>query len=91
MKRIVCAAIRHRRFHLLIVGPRHFDITMRYAIDRSDEGDEWYDAEQGFIDQNGNYLNRTDAWQVAKDAEQIIRRVGGDNANGGTLYSENLY
>lgn len=47
--------------------------------------------EQGFIDQHGAFMSRREAWEVAEAAGQIIRRVGGDEADGGTLYSENLY
>ena len=43
---------------------------------------------QGFVDQFGTFLTREEAWKVAIEAHQIIRRVGGDE---GRLYSENLY
>jgi hypothetical protein len=36
-------------------------------------------------------MNRLEAWEVAWAAGQIIKRVGNDTMNGGTLYSENLY
>lgn len=48
-------------------------------------------SEAGFVDNFGNFLTRTEAWKVAEAAGQILYRVGGDTANGGTLYSENLY
>lgn len=87
-QRVVCAAVKHPQTGAVIAGPRHFDGVMRATI-----GDdrEWYDGEQGFIDQLGNYLSRTEAWKIAESAGQIFRRCGGDTANGGTLYSENLY
>ena len=47
--------------------------------------------EDGFIDQFGTFFNRQQAWKIAEKRDQIIRRVGGDIAHGGTLYSENLY
>lgn len=47
--------------------------------------------DQGFIDQFGAFMSRTEAWKVAEAAGQIIRRVDGDAVDGGTLYSENLY
>lgn len=46
---------------------------------------------QGFVDQRGVFLTRTEAWSIALAAGQIIRRVGGNDTDGGTLYSENLY
>lgn len=50
-----------------------------------------FDWEQGFIDQLGQFHTRTEAWKIAEAAGQILYRCGGDTANGGTLYSENLY
>jgi hypothetical protein len=63
---------------------------MRRQIDQLDAfcGDP---VDQGFLDQHGVFLSRTEAWKVAEAAGQILRRVGGDDANGGTLFSENLY
>ena len=48
-------------------------------------------SDQGFINNHGKFLSRTEDWKVAEAAVQIIRRVGGDEIDGGTLYSENLY
>ena len=48
----------------------------------------WNIAEQGFVDQYGVFLNRKQALGVAEEAEQIIRRCGGDDTE---LFSENLY
>ena len=48
-------------------------------------------SESGFVDNRGNFLTRTEAWKVAEAAGQILYRCGGDETNGGTLYSENLY
>jgi hypothetical protein len=96
-QRIVCAANRHLRTGQVVIGIRHLDGHMIQQIDgirdleptkQGDHDEKW---EQGFIDQNGKFLQRTRAWKVAQAAGQIIRRVGGDTANGGTLYSENLY
>ncbi len=87
-RRIVCAANRDRD-GLVIVGVRHWDAFMHAQADSQ----PWVAGhhEQGFIDQFGVFMSRTEAWRVASAAGQIIRRVGGDNADGGTLYSENLY
>ena len=86
--RIVAAAIR--KGDSIIVGARHFDTLMRNAIHES-KVIGWPSAEQGFVDQRGIYLSRTAAWTIALAAGQIIRRCGGDETDGGTLYSENLY
>lgn len=83
--RIVCAAIRNSN-GLIICGPRHFDRIMHAQIKNSE--DDWGKADQGFVDQFGNYLTREEAWIIAEKNNQIIRRVGGDGVR---LYSENLY
>lgn len=95
VRRVVCAANRCPKTGHIILGARHWDESMhthnglfRYA------GYSKHDAnfsEQGFIDQHGIFMDRNEAWIVAEAAGQIIRRVGGDEADGGTLYSENLY
>jgi len=76
-QRVVCAANRDPdgTIHL---GLRHFDQFMR--SNRF--------AEQGFVDNKGNFLTREEAWEVATATNQILRRVGGDE---GKLFSENLY
>ena len=93
MRRIVCSAVLIRG-NLLLVGPRHWDQTMhnqwRLVRNTFDEG-ALKDHEQGFIDQHGAYLSRTEAWPIAEAAGQILKRCGGDDTDGGTLYSENLY
>lgn len=84
---VVCAALRHRD-GTVILGLRHFDRFMRLTINRLGGVEEWERAEQGFVDQVGNFLTRSEALVVAREANQIRRRVGGDS---NALYSENLY
>lgn len=84
-RRIVCAAIRQAN-GFVICGVRHFDTVMREQIQHSDL--DWSRAEQGFMDQRGMFLNRKQALGVAEEANQIIRRCGGDDTE---LFSENLY
>ncbi|CAB3784431.1 hypothetical protein [Pararobbsia alpina] len=83
--RIVCAANRKRFTGEVVLGIRHWDAFMRGL---ETEGDP---VDQGFIDNRGTFFSRVEAWKVAEAAGQIIRRVGGDDTAGGTLYSENLY
>lgn len=97
LPRIVCAAVRTLSYGLLI-GPRHMDATMRRHAalhnTHADDLDSWGPEEtrdQGFIDQFGTYYSRTEAWKIAEARGQILRRVGGDTRDGGTLFSENLY
>lgn len=87
-ERIVCAANRYAG-GILVLGARHFDVAMQntlrqLAIRKRTE-------QQGFYTNRFRYVSRTEAWKIAVSAQQIIRRVGGDSTNGGTLYSENLY
>lgn len=90
-QRIVCAAIKRRGSSLMILGIRHWDRFMHDAAMayKNIPMDDW--TEQGFVDNQNQFLNRLEAWKVAEAAGQIISRVGGDTTNGGTLYSENLY
>lgn len=46
---------------------------------------------QGFITSKGRFVDRQEAWKIAVEQKQVIRRVGGDTVRGGTLYSENIY
>lgn len=87
-RRVVCAADR-RPDGMVVCAARHSDPRMH--LQKALIGGNWDGAEQGFIDQWGVFMDRLEAWQVAQAAGQIIRRVGSDDRNGGTLYSENLY
>lgn len=84
-RRIVCSAIRNDQREI-ICAPRHWDTSMCEQVARS--VGYWHSAEQGFVDQFGVWLSRTEARKVALAAGQIIRRCGRDEDE---LYSENLY
>lgn len=88
-RRVVCAAVLYPD-GFIALGPRHFDATMHKQID-DDRSKLHHAAAQGFIDQWGAFMDRREAWQVAQAAGQVLFRCGGDETNGGTLYSENLY
>jgi hypothetical protein len=87
-ERIVSAANR-LSCGLIVTGARHCDKLMNAQARAA--GLNLTRSEQGFVNQRGEYLSRTEAWQVAKTANQIIFRCGGDTSDGGALYSENLY
>lgn len=90
-RRIVAAANRHDN-GAIVVSARHFDTLMHAQISaRREPRESWRTSQQGFIDQFGEFHDRQTAWQLALAAQQIRRRCGGDDAHGGTLYSENLY
>lgn len=91
-QRVVCAA--NRIGGKIYLGVRHYDEQMYSSMQIDNVQlfvDAGYKMEQGFVDNKCNFLSRTEAWKVAEHEGQIIRRVGGDDADGGTLYSENLY
>lgn len=83
--RIVCAANRHRDTGEIVLGVRHHDKLMNDIISRLNLSKNW---EQGFIDRNYEFRTREEALIIAKKANQIIRRCGGDERE---LFSENLY
>lgn len=92
--RIVCSAIR--KYGEVILGARHCDSLMHNTIKvyktSFEEGISdinWSNAEQGFVDRYGNFLNRKEAFKVAFEAGQIVRMCGSEHSLG--LCSENLY
>lgn len=84
-RRVVCAAIR--KGARTILGARHFDNRMHEQIVASEGHDFWREADQGFIDQFGEFMTREEAWEVAEARGQILREC----SSPGALYSENLY
>ena len=86
--RVVCAAMKMKD-GLIVTGTRHYSPEMREVLKRL-YPDKKYNlevAEQGFIDTQGNFLNRKEAWELAEKNGQILYQV----STPGTLYSENLY
>lgn len=91
---IVAAACKYG--DIIVVGARHYDPIMHTQLRALRENEEIElvkrgEVVQGFIDNKYQFLTRTEAWKVAEKAGQIKFRCGGDERNGGTLYSENLY
>lgn len=103
--RIVCAANRvnisvyseelniNVNEDIILIGIRHWDNFMHEQFNAlvGSYRIHTLPIEQGFIDQYGKFHTRTEAWKIADENGQIINRCGGDTANGGTLFSENLY
>lgn len=89
LQRVVCAAARID-VDKIICSPRHYDSTFHAIVDMLPEENraEWYHGEEGFVNQFGKFLDRHEAYKIAKAANQIIFRCGGDE---GKLFSENLY
>ena len=94
-QRIVCAAYVMEDGRI-ISGARHLSPDMRATMRAIYREDSKYHLKiskehhsGGFIDQFGNYLNREEAWLVAKRQNQITRDI--HHLKDGPLYSELLY
>ncbi len=94
-RRVVCSANRvvSKGVEYLALGPRHFSPTMHKHITlfkrlKLGTKTQWLTSEQGFIDQFGVFMTREQAHVVAKAANQIVRRCGGDTTQ---LFSESIY
>ena len=88
--RIVCAAIRAED-GMVMTGIRHYSGDMFSQIMARNDGEKFAHRsgdDKGFVDQKGKYYTRQEAWDVAIKANQIIRKIDGQD---GFLYSENLY
>ena len=82
---IVAAAIRiDGVVHSLPKPARHHDIVQQAT------GPAGEDALQGFIDDEHGFVDRYDAWIIAKRAGQLLARAPTDG-RGGTLYSEDVW
>lgn len=89
-QRIVCAAVRYPDGQML-VGARHFDVLMMRQFQALKIKEEESAATCGFVDQEGRFYTRQEAWVIAEKEGQIRQRHFGDTKEGGTLFSENLY
>lgn len=93
-RKVVCAAIRCREdADIILLGPRHFDETMRRQImllsqclpSRRSVINYW---EEGFIDQFGTFMDRREAYVCAWEAFQVDPDR---NVSDRVLFSEGLY
>lgn len=97
-ERIVCSANRYEyddgTFELFI-GMRHSDEYMANQMSNFEKltGFDLDDLNetQGFLTSKRRFVDRFEAWKIALEQKQIVRRVGGDSMNGGKLFSENMY
>lgn len=88
--RIVCAAVRYPDGKML-VGPRHFDYTMLLQHQALKIEFEEGESEKGFVDQEGKFYTRQEAWKLAEANGQILYRPEAYEKQVGTLFSEHLY
>ena len=92
MLKIICSAVRFKE--KVWYGHRHGNALdamhsqLSYYMNRREMHEQQTDRDQGFITNEGTYVNREEAWIIALAANQIIAR---EHQNIGTLYSEDLY
>lgn len=97
-ERVVCAA--NKVGDTIILGLRHNDEFMQDAVSRllahlpSDEKQErrkpfFALQAQGFVTNRRRWVSREEAFQIASNQEQIVRKTGYDGNQ--TLYSEDVY
>lgn len=73
-RRVVCAAIKHPLMDQPIIGIRYDSPDMEAQKLRSGyDSDSWTQAIQGFVDQNGIFMEPREAYIIAKAAGQILR------------------
>lgn len=88
------AAVANRYGGIIVLGTRHYSNSMRQALDALGGNEvltQWAgeeNCEQGFVDQYGTFLDRTEAWILAEAGNQIVYR---DDLPTGTLFSEHLW
>ena len=84
---IVCAACRVDGY--MVCGARHFDKVMTNIIKHLPYDLRWPMAEQGFIDQFGEFITREIALEIVKNNGQPFD----EDRNGASdcLFSEGLY
>jgi hypothetical protein len=87
VRRVVCAAVRYPDGSML-VGPRHFDAVMLQQYRSLGLNFQESEAQAGFLDQNGVFMDRKEAMLVALAARQI---GPGSTEQSDRLFSEDLY
>lgn len=92
MERILCSAIKrivprekcnyhHNDIHLIEIGYRHHDIFIRFKGEVSEKPED-----QGFYTSTGRFVDRFEAYKIAKESGQI--EIDDEKT---ILYSEDLY
>ena len=90
LRRIVCAAnwYTHEENTSVVLGPRHWDCTMRDQYVKAGYVIPHYQWEQGFIDNFGKLHTREEALVIARRMNQVVRELDYDTNK---LFSEMLY
>lgn len=80
------AIMRDGQVYALPSPNRHHSVFYIMPLTKNEEGDV-----HGFLDDQDNFLTRSEAYVIATDTGQINRRVGSGLYNGRLLFSEDLW
>lgn len=72
---------------IVFCGWRHANCIYQAVAITKQPSHELGEVEQGFLTSKNRFVDRKEAWNIAKQADQIIKVSGGE----GTLYSEDLW
>lgn len=85
---LIVSAAQRSPDGLVIMSRRHFDTSFYVVADKIfKEGTKFHDWSEGFYTNKDRYVDRYEAWEIAKAAFQIRRITG----HPGRLYSEDIY
>ncbi len=89
-EKIIGAAVISSNGDMFAMAPpaRHGDV-IRYMVTQGRKSQEVFDAEQGFVTSTCRFVNRQEAYQIAKENGQLIRPE--IDHIPGTLFSENVW
>lgn len=86
-ERIVAAALRYRRVTYSVPPPGRHHSVMRLMSEKGLGTEAMHN--QGFVTSTGRFVNRCEAFKIATEAGQIIKKTG--NPNSQDLYSEDVW
>lgn len=92
MENIRCAAIMYN--DIIICGYRHGNCyeTLKKLLPHLSEDELPTREQQGFLTSENRYVDRKEAWKIAKANDQIIYgQDASENGEDSILISENLY
>lgn len=92
--RVVCAALKSARTRDVVIGVRHDDQLIKDAILQGClyetwTEEDWEDAIEGFINTDGRFITREEAFVSATENNQIINPDAGCET--GRLTSNHIY
>lgn len=93
-EKILCAAVKYKKgiHDIIVTGHRHGDcLSVIQALVPNVKWDDLPGREaQGFLTSHNRYVDRAEAFKIAKENKQFIHNMF-DNDSEGILTSEDLY